>query len=89
MLSQHKGTESEVRIQRGFIVSTCRGWGDLMARWPMRLAIEKGKEQIHKERGRGHPRQGLFERIHGGRIKNYEGQYVCRWDYKEQVTGAG
>lgn len=83
MLAQHKGAASEVGIQREFIVSTCRGGDDLVARWPMRLTVRK--EQIHKERGRGHPRQGLCGQIQRGRSilggpRMVRGQYVCRWD---------
>ena len=69
-------------------MSTCGGWDDLVARWPMRLAIKK--EQIHKERGRGHPRQGRVGKyreaeasLGGPRIMRRP--YVFRWNDKEQV----
>ena len=37
---------------KGPIVSTCGGWDDLLARWPMRLAAKKRKEHVHRERDR-------------------------------------
>lgn len=53
MLSQHKREESEERVQRGPVVSTGVVWDDLVARWPMRLAVKNEKQHVHGERGEG------------------------------------